>query len=207
MKSAIVFALALAPALTGLLEAAEPLGPPQVATTLRESLPPEPAAKKPAGPPIELQFRVYEMDTKKLEPSLDFSPVKDDRKTINAQFEAFRKAGWVRVLAEPHLVTQDGRTATFMSGGEVPVIIPTGKGAVALDWHEFGTRVDVTPRRTERGHVHLKIAAEFSRLAEHGLSSEKRTNPIIVGRSIRTAATLGPSRHCSAQRSRGSGIR
>jgi len=187
MKSAIVFALAIVPALTGLLEAAEPLDAPQVAAPLSEALPPE-----PAGPPIRLIVRIHELDVNKLGPDLDFRPSKDDRKTIHWQFEELRKSGSMRVLAEPHLVTQDGKTATCQSGGEVPVLVPAGKETVAIDWLEFGVRIEVTPRRVKQDRVQIKIAAEFTRRAEHGLQSEEGTTPVVVGRSIRTATTLGP---------------
>lgn len=192
MKSAIIFALAIVPALTGLLEAAEPPGVLQVASALRETLPPEPVAKKPAGPPIGIQFRVYEMDTEKLGPDLEFRPQKGVRKTINEQFEAFRKAGFVRVLSAPLLVTLDGRTATFLSGGESPALFSSDEETTKIDWLEFGTRVEVTPRRAKRDQVQIKLTAEFSRLAEDGLASEGRTYPVVVGRSFRTAFTLGP---------------
>ena len=192
MKSAIIFALAIVPALTGVLEAAEPPGVLQVASTLREALPPEPVAKQPAGPPIGIQFRVYELDTKKLGPDLDFRPQKYVRKTINEQFEAFQKAGFVRVLSAPLLVTTDGRIATFLSGGEAPALFSSGEETVAIEYLEFGTRVEVTPRRAKQDLVQIKLTAEFSRLAEDGLASEGRTYPVVVGRSFRTAFTLGP---------------
>jgi hypothetical protein len=191
MKSAIIFALAIVPALTGILTAAEPLDDLRVASTLDEA-PAKAAAKKPAGAPIGLVVRVYEMDINKLGLYLDFCPTKDDRKTVNSEFEAFRKAGAVKLLAEPHLVTQDGREATYVSGGEVPFIVPTDKEKVTIDYLEYGTRIELTPRRLKQDQVRITISAEFTHPAQHGLTAEEETTPVVVGSLIRTTATLGP---------------
>ncbi|MBC8290653.1 MAG: hypothetical protein H8E37_10090 [Planctomycetes bacterium] len=197
MKSAIFFALAIVPALTGFLTAADPLDAPATAFAPVENSPPPARArlKKPAGPPIGLIIRVYEMDTEKLKESIDFNPMKEDRKTVNGQFEEFRKAGLVKLIAEPHLVTQDGRQATMLAGGEVPVYVPASKDSVAIDFIEFGTRVEVTPRQLKQDRVQIKIAVEFTRRSARGLTVEnvkEGTNPVIVGRMIRAVTTLGP---------------
>lgn len=198
MKSAILSALALVPALAGLLSAAEPQDIP--ARALGNILPPPartpaPDAKKPSGKPIGLTIRVYEMDTAKLQDSIDFRPQKEDRKTVNDQLEEMRKLGIVKVVAEPHLVTLDGRPATILSGGEVPVLSPAAKNTVAIDFIPFGTRVDVTPKRVGKERVQIRINAEFTRPSTHGLALDQpkdAANPVILGRSIRAAATLGP---------------
>lgn len=199
MKSAILSALALVSALAGLLSAAEP---PDVPTRAPGEILPRPArtaatpdAKKPSGKPIGLTIRVYEMDTAKLKDSIDFRPQKEDRRTVNDQLEEMRKLGIVKVVAEPHLVAMDGRPATMLSGGEVPVLSPAAKNTVAIDFIPFGTRVDVTPKRIGKDRVQIRINAEFTRPSAHGLALDgpkDAANPVILGRSIRTAATLGP---------------
>lgn len=75
-----------------------------------------------------------------------------------------------QILAEPNLMTESGKEATFLAGGEFPY--PTLQGssggassnAVTIQFKEFGIRLSFTPILTADGNIHLKVKPEVSTL-------------------------------------------
>jgi Flp pilus assembly secretin CpaC len=72
--------------------------------------------------------------------------------------------GNAKLLSEPELVTMPGTEATFLVGGEIPVPISTGLGAVSIIFKEFGVRLKFTPTILGNGSVETKIDPEVSDL-------------------------------------------
>ena len=72
--------------------------------------------------------------------------------------------GHARVLSSPNLVTTPGNEATFLVGGEVPIPYSTGLGQVAIQYKEFGVKLNVTPNILGNGGIEAKIAPEVSDL-------------------------------------------
>jgi hypothetical protein len=74
--------------------------------------------------------------------------------------------GMFQSLAEPNLVSESGKEASFLAGGEFPIPIAQGSGAnigVSIVFKEFGIRLTFTP--TVIGdRVHLKVRPEVSTL-------------------------------------------
>jgi pilus assembly protein CpaC len=86
---------------------------------------------------------------------------------IGATIRALKGKGLFESLAEPNLVTQDGKEASFLAGGEFPYPVVQGGGAnqsVTIVFKEFGVRLRFTPTITGGGFVHLKVAPEVSTL-------------------------------------------
>jgi pilus assembly protein CpaC len=85
---------------------------------------------------------------------------------IGAVVKALSAKGLFQSLAEPNLVSESGKEATFLAGGEVPIPIAQGSGgnvAVSVQYKEFGVRLSFTP--TVIGNrVHLKVKPEVSSL-------------------------------------------
>lgn len=79
---------------------------------------------------------------------------------------ALRQNGFLRVLAEPNLVTMSGHRASFLAGGEFPVPVPqSGGGAansVTVDFREFGVRLDFLPYIVEDDRIRLSVIPEVS---------------------------------------------
>ncbi len=73
-------------------------------------------------------------------------------------------AGAVKVLAEPSIVTQSGRRASLVSGGEFPVLKPEPDNTARIDFRELGLRLDLEPRLAKS---QLWIDLAFS-LSERG---------------------------------------
>src|SRR5262249_39562600 len=69
-------------------------------------------------------------------------------------------------LAEPNLVAESGKEASFLAGGEVPVPVAQGTGgnvAISIAYKEFGIRLAFTPV-IQGNRVHLKVKPEVSSL-------------------------------------------
>ena len=71
----------------------------------------------------------------------------------------------LQILAEPNLVTTNGKEATFLVGGEFPVPILQGVGAggaVTVQFKEFGIRLLFTPQITSNKTIKLALRQEVS---------------------------------------------
>jgi pilus assembly protein CpaC len=77
---------------------------------------------------------------------------------------ALQTRGLFQSLAEPNLVAESGKEASFLAGGEFPIPIAQGSGAnigISVQFKEFGVRLTFTP--TVIGErVHLKVRPEVS---------------------------------------------
>ena len=80
--------------------------------------------------------------------------------------KALSDKGLFQSLAEPNLVAESGKEASFLAGGEFPIPIAQGSGAnigISVMFKEFGVRLTFTP--TVNGNrVHLKVQPEVSAL-------------------------------------------
>jgi pilus assembly protein CpaC len=86
---------------------------------------------------------------------------------LGTAIRALKGKGLFESLAEPNLITQDGKEASFLAGGEFPYPVVQGGGAnqtVTIVFKEFGVRLRFTPTLTGGGYVHLKVAPEVSTL-------------------------------------------
>lgn len=88
-----------------------------------------------------------------------------DDDSFNLVLNALEGYGVAKVLAEPNLVTLNGQTATFISGGQFPV--PTavgvgGIGAASTSFKGFGTQLAFTPTIVDRDRIRLTVAPTFS---------------------------------------------
>src|SRR5207247_3040996 len=85
---------------------------------------------------------------------------------LGVVIKALQTKGLFQSLAEPNLVAESGKEASFLAGGEFPVPIAQGSGnsvAISVQYKEFGVRLNFTP--TVIGNrVHLKVRPEVSTL-------------------------------------------
>ena len=73
----------------------------------------------------------------------------------------------LRLLAKPNLVTESGKEASFLSGGEFPYpIAQSGSfaGSVTIEFKPFGVRLVFLPVVREDGTITLKVEPEVSAL-------------------------------------------
>ncbi len=90
----------------------------------------------------------------------------DAKHQLGTVIKALQTKGQFQSLAEPNLVAESGKEASFLAGGEFPVPIAQGSGAnlaISVQYKEFGVRLNFTPV-IHGDRVHLKVRPEVSTL-------------------------------------------
>jgi pilus assembly protein CpaC len=88
---------------------------------------------------------------------------------LAATIKALQQQNVLEILAEPNLITESGKDASFLAGGEfpIPILQSTSGGGFAgitIQFKEFGVRLNFTPTLTADGLIHLKVKPEVSSL-------------------------------------------
>ncbi len=84
---------------------------------------------------------------------------------LGAFVKALQSESILQILAEPNLVTTNGKEASFLVGGEFPVPVLQGGGntaAVTVQFREFGIRLLFTPVITANNSIKLHLRHEVS---------------------------------------------
>ena len=92
--------------------------------------------------------------------------VLNQRYDLGLLVRALQTRGLFQSLAEPNLVAESGKEASFLAGGEFPIPVAQGSGAnigVSVQFKEFGVRLAFTPT-VVGDRVHLKVRPEVSML-------------------------------------------
>jgi pilus assembly protein CpaC len=92
--------------------------------------------------------------------------VLSEKYDLGVLIKALSSKGLFQSLAEPNLVAESGKEATFLAGGEFPIPVAQGSGAnttISVQFKEFGIRLAFTPQ-VDGDRVHLKVAPEVSSL-------------------------------------------
>ena len=76
---------------------------------------------------------------------------------------ALRDSNMLRMLAEPTATVISGESGSILAGGEVPYPVPQEEG-IAIQFKEFGIRLDYTPQVLGDGRIRLKLATRASEL-------------------------------------------
>jgi pilus assembly protein CpaC len=86
-----------------------------------------------------------------------------------ADIQALETNGLVQVLAQPNVLAENGKEASFLAGGEYPYpVVQGGSGgsgsSVSIEFKEYGVRLNFIPTITPRGTIRLQVAPEVSSL-------------------------------------------
>jgi pilus assembly protein CpaC len=85
-----------------------------------------------------------------------------------------------RTLAKPNLVTQSGKEAKFISGGEFPYPVSTTNNTIGVTFKEFGIGLVFTPVVVDGETINLKVLPEVSSLDfSQGLVSAGFRIPVV----------------------------
>jgi len=115
---------------------------------------------------------------------------------LGATIKLLETRGLLEVLAEPNMLAQNGKEASFLAGGEFPFPVvqgSTGGGAAAvtIQFREFGVRLGFLPTITPRGTISLRVAPEVSALDfTHGLTVNGFAVPALSVRKLDTSVEL-----------------
>ncbi len=117
---------------------------------------------------------------------------------IGATIQALQQRNLLQILAEPNLITVEGKDATFLAGGSFPfptiTTTPTG-GATApvitVQFKPFGVKLDFSPTVTPQGSIDLKVAPEVSSLDfSNAVTLQGFTIPALSQRRAETEVIL-----------------
>ncbi len=113
---------------------------------------------------------------------------------LGATIEALASRGLTQILAEPNILAINGKEASFLAGGEIPVPVvenALGGGAVSVLWKEFGVKLSFLPTVTPRNTIHLKVTPEVSTLDKaDGVSLSGFSIPAFSTRKMQTEVEL-----------------
>jgi pilus assembly protein CpaC len=111
--------------------------------------------------------------------------------TVDIAINALEEKGLIRSLAEPNLVALSGDTASFLAGGEFPILIPQSFGTVAIDYKKYGVGLAFTPTVLRDGLINLKIEPEVSELdLSHPVQIQGYSIPPLIVRRASTTIEL-----------------
>ncbi|WP_174297728.1 type II and III secretion system protein family protein [Sphingomonas bacterium] len=100
--------------------------------------------------------------------------------------------GQVSTLAEPNVTTLSGETATFLAGGEIPIPVSQGLGAVSVEYKQYGVSIAYTPTVLSNGRISLRVRPEVSQLTSQGaVTISGAVIPALSTRRVETSAELG----------------
>jgi pilus assembly protein CpaC len=119
----------------------------------------------------------------------------DPHLNLGAFIKALESESILQILAEPNLVTTNGKEAYFLVGGEFPVPILQGganSGAVTIQFREFGIRLTFLPQITENKTIKMYLKQEVSTLdTSNAVTFNGFTIPALATRRAETNVELG----------------
>jgi pilus assembly protein CpaC len=114
---------------------------------------------------------------------------------LGAFIQALQQRNLLQILAEPNLITTNGKEASFLVGGEFPIPILQGganSGAVTVQFREFGVRLTFTPTVSANNTIRMYVKPEVSSLDyTNALSFNGFTIPALSSRKMETNIELG----------------
>jgi pilus assembly protein CpaC len=87
---------------------------------------------------------------------------------VDVVLQALEEKNVIRTLAKPNLVALSGAKASFLAGGEFPFPIPADEDTLAIDFREYGVKLDFEPTVQDNGLIRLHVAPEVSQLDPRG---------------------------------------
>jgi pilus assembly protein CpaC len=110
---------------------------------------------------------------------------------LNALVDALNDEGLISVMAEPNLTALSGKSATFLAGGEFPIIVPDD-GKVTIEFKQFGVSLRFTPTILANNRISLHVNPEVSQLTNTGAVEVSGFSiPALTTRRAETTVELG----------------
>lgn len=121
--------------------------------------------------------------------------------SVTAVLQALEQEGLATVLAEPVLTALSGETASFLAGGEFPVVGDassaqdpvTGEvsGKVKIEFKPFGVSLAFTPTVLDDSRVSLKVRPEVSQIGTAEVIIDGEPSSTLTTRRAETTVELG----------------
>ena len=144
----------------------------------------------------QTSIRIVQQPGTSIQPGSQFSTLGGLGKLFGLNFlgalDLGETLGQVSTLANPNLTAMSGETATFLAGGEIPIPISQGLGAVSVEYKQYGISLAFTPTVLSDGRISLRVRPEVSELSSAGaVQLNGTTIPALTTRRVETSAELG----------------
>jgi pilus assembly protein CpaC len=111
---------------------------------------------------------------------------------IASALDLGERDGSVTTLASPNLTALSGETASFLAGGEIPIPISQGLGAVTVEYKQYGISLAFTPTVLADGRISMRVRPEVSQLSAAGsVTLGGTTIPGLTTRRAETTLEMG----------------
>jgi len=120
---------------------------------------------------VGLRFATFNPFTVGVTPDMLDAQASPGSWDINAMIDALDDEGLISVLAEPNLTALTGETASFLAGGEFPILVPQGNDRVTVEFKKFGVSLAFTPTILNGKRINLHVRPEVSKLSDEGAIS------------------------------------
>jgi len=120
------------------------------------------------------------------------------RTALDVQLMAAVNEGKGKILAKPKLLCLSGEEASFLVGGEVPVVTVTSSGsdtvAEDVEYKEYGVKLNIQPVVLKGGDIKLNLTTEVKELSTEGqyVREDNTTIKAFVTRNTSTVLRLKP---------------
>ena len=114
---------------------------------------------------------------------------------FEAYIRALQTRNILQILAEPNLVTSNGKEASFLVGGEfpIPILQSTQSNAITILFKEFGIRLRFTPTVTPNGTIKMALNQEVSSIeTANSITIQGFFIPALATRRAETNVELQP---------------
>ncbi len=108
--------------------------------------------------------------------------------TVTGFLDALKSDGLVKILAEPTLVALSGQEASFLSGGEFPILVPQNNDTISVEFRPFGVALRFTPTVLSPERISIQVSPEVSEL--DFTTSVTFAGTRVPGLTVRRASTV-----------------
>lgn len=110
---------------------------------------------------------------------------------ITGTLEALEEEGLISILAEPNLTSLSGENASFLAGGQFPIVSILENGQANVEYKNFGVELNVTPTVLSPQRISLKVNPIVSEINESPNIQPGIVNPVVLSeRSANTTVEL-----------------
>jgi pilus assembly protein CpaC len=109
-----------------------------------------------------------------------FGPITGIISDLLPKINAMTSTNKARVLASPTLIAKSGQKADLFVGGELPIPVSQGTGAVTIEYKEYGVKLEFEPLVDTQDNVDTAIFVEMSSLG--GPASQGGAPGLITNR-------------------------
>ncbi len=110
---------------------------------------------------------------------------------INTVIDAMDQENLLKILAQPNLTALSGQTASFLVGGEFPIVVPQDNNAFTIEFKKFGVSLAFAPTVLNDNRINLHVRPEVSDLSKNGaVTLQGFTIPAIATRRAETTVEV-----------------